>query len=281
MYGMRERADAGGDGTLAWRDWGLALELDELMSWPLQRRRDFLDDPANWAAANPALGLGRVSRESIERLRRSMSEEGFAREVLGCWPKQQLAVGSAVIDPAQWTRCADRGSKPGDVLTLGVDASPGGRSAAIASSGRREDGRLHVKVVDHRPSTGWVAKRVAELVQTWAPRKVLVDPGGPAGALIADLVEAGVEVEYVSGQEMAQACGALVNDVTEDQLRHCDQETLNEAVGEAVAKRSADAWKWDRRDSSGDICPLVAATVAAHGFRMFGAAAADPWVMFA
>lgn len=270
MYAMRARAEAGGDGTLAWRDWGLAVELDELMAWPLEKRRAFLDDRANWAASSPAAGLGRVTEESIQRLRNSMSEAGFAREVLGCWPTRVTGSRSDVIGHDLWVSRADAESRPGDALVFAVDASPGGRSAAVASAGRRSDGLLHVKVVDYRPGTGWVTGRVRELVDRFSPRKVMLDPSGPAGALIADLIESGVELEYVAGQEMTQACGALVNDLTEDRIRHCDQPALNDAVAQATSRASGDAWKWDRKDSSGDICPLVAVTAAAHGFRLHG-----------
>jgi phage terminase large subunit-like protein len=281
MYQLRARATAGGDETLAWRDWGLATELDELMAMPPDKRRAFLDDRERWAATNPAWGGGRVYEESILRNRRAMSEEGFAREVLGCWPKQALARGD-VIDPHLWRERGDETSRPGEALVFAVDASPNGRSAAVASSGRREDGRLHVKVVDYRPGTGWVTDRIVELRSRWQPRKVLLDPAGPGGALLADLLTAGVEVEFVSGREMAQACGALVNDLKEDRIRHCNQDALNDAVAQATSRRAADAWAWDRKDTTADICPLVAATLAAHGFRLYGSQEeVTPWVMWA
>lgn len=277
MYSLRKRAESGTPGRLAWRDWGLAVELDELLSWPPDRRKAFFRDSSNLAATNPGLGLGRVTEETIEILRDSMTEAGYAREVLGCWPKLQLSSGTTVIDPTTWAACGDPGSKPGEALVFGIDASPGGRSAAIASSGRREDERLHVKVIDYRPGTAWVAARAKELVDRFSPRKVMVHPGGPAGALLADLAEAGVEVELVGGQEMPQACGALVNDLTEDKIRHTGQDALNDAVAQATARNGTDGtWKWDRRDSSGDICPLVAVTVAAHGFRLFGSESSEP-----
>jgi phage terminase large subunit-like protein len=278
MYQLRERAEAGGDETLAWRDWGLPTELDELMALSPRLRQAFLDDREKWAATNPAWGGGRVHEESILRLRRSMSEDGFAREVLGCWPKQVTQRGD-VIDPDIWRDRADPDSRPGDALVFALDASPGGRSAAIASSGRRDDELLHVKVVDYRPGTGWVAERVVELRDRWKPRKILLDPAGPAGALVADLMTAGVELEFVTGRDMAQACGALVNDLKEDRLRHCDQDALNDAVGQATSRKAADAWVWDRKDTTADICPLVAATVAVHGFRLYGAQEeVIPWV---
>lgn len=277
MYALRARAEAGGDETLAYRDWGLELLLDELAAMRPDERRQVLDDRARWASTNPAWGGGRVHEESILRLRRSMSEDGFAREVLGCWPRK-AASRSDVIDPAMWRDRADAESRPGSALVLAVDASPGGRSAAIGSSGRRDDGRLHGKVVDYRPGTGWVVERVVELRDRWSPRRVLLDPAGPAGALLADLQQAGVEVELITGREMAQACGALVNDLVEDRLRHCDQQALNDAVDMATTRPSGGAWQWDRKDMTADICPLVAVTAAVHGFRLYGASEeVVPW----
>jgi hypothetical protein len=70
---------------------------------------------------------------------------------------------------------------------------------------------------------------------------------------------------------MAHACGALINDLSEDRFRHCDQAALNDAVAQAIPRTRGDAWVWDRRDTSADICPLVAVTAAAHGFRLYGA----------
>lgn len=258
--------------NLGFRDWGLPVLLDEIEAMTPRERAEFLDDRAKWAAALPALGRGRVTEEAVQNLRDEFEGDdlGFATEVLCIWPKQVMSRGD-VIDPDVWRDRADPQSRPGDALVFALDVSPGGKTAAIASSGRREDERLHVKIVDYRPGPGWVVDRIVELRDRWNPRKILMDPSGPAGALLADLQRVGVEVEFVTGREMAQACGALVNDLTEDRIRHCDQDALNDAVAQATSRRSADAWAWDRKDTTADICPLVACTAAAHGFRLYGA----------
>lgn len=277
MYSLRARAEKGGDDTLGYRDWGMGFYLEDIFGKNDKSKLAMLEDQAVWHATNPALG-GRISVDRMVKLRRKLGATGFARESLGAWPKQ-VAFGNDVIDPQTWAARGDADSRPGEALVLGIDASPGGRSAAVASAGRREDDRLHAKVMDYRPGTGWVVERVKELVGRHRPRRVMLDPAGPAGALIADLTEALtndrgeliVEIELVGGLEMTQACGALINDLTEDRIRHCNQDALNDAVAQATSRRSADSWKWDRRDSSGDICPLVAVTVATHGFRLYGA----------
>lgn len=271
MYALKARAEAGGDETLGYRDWGLEDVLDDVLALPAGERGALLDDRGRWGATNPALGLGRVSEESILRLRRSLSDAGYAREILGCWPRQVDDAAGDVIDPQVWADRADPDSRPGPELVFAVGAGANKRSAAIASSGRREDGRLHVKVTDYRPGTGWVVDRVVELRDRWKPRKIMLDPSSPAGALIADLVNAGVELEYITGREMTQACGALVNDLVEDRVAHCDQQALNDALAQATGKASGDAWKWAPKDQADDICPLQAVTAAAHGFRLYGA----------
>lgn len=277
LYRLRERAEKRQGGRLGWRDWGRPESLDEVMDMPPRERAAFLDDMAVAASACPALGHGRVTVETVQNMRDSMTDAGYAREVLGCWPRK-VAARSDVIDPAVWSDRADPLSRPGKALVLALDASPGGRSAAIASSGRRDDGRLHGKIVDYRPGTGWAVERVVELRDRWSPRRVLLDPAGPAGALLADLQQAGVEVELITGREMAQACGALVNDLVEDRLRHCDQRALNDAVEQATTRPSGGAWQWDRKDLTADICPLVALTAAVHGFRLYGAEEeVTPW----
>lgn len=270
LYRLRDRAERRQGTRLGWRDWGRPESLEDVLAMPERKRRAFLDDPQVWASANPALGGPRVTAETIRNMRDAMTDAGFAREVLGCWPTRTVARND-VITGEVWSNCADPESRPGDALVFAVDASPGGRSAAVASAGRRDDGRLHVKVVDFRPGTGWVTDRMVELRDRWEPKKVLLDPAGPGGALLADLLTAGVEAAFVSGREMAQACGALLNDLTEDRIRHCDQEALNDAVGQATTRRAADAWAWDRKDTTADISPLVAVTLAAHGVRLYGA----------
>jgi phage terminase large subunit-like protein len=268
MYGLRKRAEDGSDPDLGYRDWGLPGDLDELAEMDPSERRTWLSERTRWAQTNPALGV-RITEQTIERNLRGMGQLGFAREILGVWPRQIQADGG-VIDPELWAALADTTSRPGSVVTFGIDVSPGNHSAAIAAAGRRTDDRLHGKIVDHRLGTGWVVERVVELRDRWNPEAFILDPSGPAGALLADLRAAGIDPDLVSGREMAQACGALMNDAVNDNLRHVDQDTLNAAVEQAKSRTLADAWAWDRKAGSGDICPLVAFTLALHAFRVHG-----------
>jgi hypothetical protein len=94
----------------------------------------------------------------------------------------------------------------------------------------------------------------------------VVDAGGPAGSLIADLEERlGVEVVQPKAREVAAACGQLYDAVTEQTLSHLDQAPLAAALAGAQRRPLGDAWAWARRIVSVDISPLVAVTLAKWG----------------
>lgn len=252
---VRERGLAKQSKRLAYFEWSAPADID-------------LDNREGWAQANPALGI-RITEEFIESERDAMDDAGFSRERLGIWfdPAAQM-----VIDGRKWSALADPDSKLDKSIVFAVDATPERSGAAIAVAGRRADGLGHVEVVDARSGTGWMVERIVELHVRHKPRAWLLDPASAAGAWIPALQERGIEPVLVTGREMAQACGALYEDVVEGQaLRHLDQPQLNAALSGARKRLLSDAWAWHRRDSSVDISPLVAVTLAWHGVATHGA----------
>lgn len=253
-----------GDPRLRYFEWSCPEDAD-------------LDDQAAWAQANPALGY-RLRMEGIASLRAAMNDDTFGREILGIWDEDNV---QTMIDLRLWAELADPQSRPGNSLVFAVDVKPDRTAAAISSSGKRVDGRIHVKIVDHREGVDWIVDRLRVLNEKYHPRAIVLDPSGPAGSLLADLADLNIEPVLVTGREMAQACGAFHTDVLNDRIRHTGQEALTSALRQATTRNLGDAWAWDRRDSRGDICPLVAATLATHGFRLHGSGEpARPWVMF-
>lgn len=259
LYRMRDRALKGEDERLAYFDWGAESGVD-------------LDDPGVWAATNPSLGY-RIELETIVDERAAMTDEGFGRERLCIWPKR---AGSswAVIPEADWRALADSGSELADPVAFAIDVTPDRSMTAIAVAGRRADGLGHVEVVDHRRGTGWVVERVLELKKRWKPCAVVIDVTGPAGSLVGDLEAEGVELVKPFSRQAAAACGAFwdaicgKDDVTGEPLRalrHLDQPMLATALAGAVKRPLADTWAWNRKDTTVDISPLVAVTLAHWG----------------
>lgn len=262
LYALRDRAESGGGGRLGWRDWGLGGDLDHLADLNL-------DDRENWARTNPALA-GRLTEEKILILREAMTDQGFAREVLGVWPRQ-LSVGG-VIDAALWAALADPSSTMTSRPVFAADCDPERQHSAIAAAGRRADGLVHLEIIEYRAGTAWVPARLAELRESWNPPcDPLIDPAGPAGAWLPELTELGFEPILMGGREMAQACGTLYESVAEKrELRHLNQQPLNSALSGSRKRPLGDAWAWHRVKSTTNISPLVAATVALHGFLLYG-----------
>lgn len=275
LFALRARALSGEDDALAWRDWGLSVDLDELARMGPTERSGFLDDRGNWAAANPALGLGRVTEESLLRNRRSMTEEGFARECLGCWPVP--AGDGGQIPKASWRDCLDPDSTPAGAEVVAVDGALDRSHAVLVLAGRRAGDDLpHVEVIEQRQGMAWVLRRCVELHERHGCVFV-VDPSGPAAPLAPEMREAGLRVECPDTREWVSACAGFYDAVVEARLRHRGQTQLDDAVVVARRRDVGDgAWAWARRRSGGDIAALAAATAALWGLERCGGV--EPWV---
>jgi hypothetical protein len=227
-------------------------------------------DPKVWAQSNPALGI-RIAPEHIALELQSMDPRTFAVERLGVgdWPDLTLNQGR-VIQIGAWDALTDLESSIDWTLRFAFDVSPDRSRAAIAAVGRREDDLVHVEVVDHRKGTGWVAPRLAQLVEendVAAP--VRCDAAGPASSLVTAIEELEVDVDAVTAREHADACGQLYDlvypqgvDGGEGLLRHLGTPELRAAIRGAEKRPLGEAWAWARSKSTVDICPLVAVTLA-------------------
>lgn len=279
MHKLRKRAESDNPGRLGYRDFGAAGRLEDLRDLTPLALAAFLDDVERWANTNPALGSPRLSIEDMQNDRASMSETGFAREILGIWPKPLESEGGT-IDRDAWAALFKGKSEMVGRVRFAVDVSPDRSRSTIAVAGRRADGLFHAEVIRNDAGTGWVVADVKKLTALWETGQVLLDPRSAAGGLIQSLTEAGVEVELVTSAEYGQATGAFIDLVTNAGLRHLDQAVLTTAVLGGHLRPLSDAFAWARKDTTVDITPLVASTLALHG-----AAATEPepevepWVM--
>jgi hypothetical protein len=261
---LRERGLTGRDPSLVYLEWSAEPDGDE----PLMvaaRNADLLESREAWAEANPALGI-RIAEEHVENELRSMDPRTFCVERLGIgdWPATDGS-SSSVIPIKRWMELVDAASRITGPLAFAFDVSPDRSTTAIAVAGVRDDGLIHVEVVDSRPGTRWVPDRIAELVAKHDPVAVLCDAAGPAGSLIAAIEEQAVEVTAVSATDHSRACGMLLDAVNEGQIRHLDTPNLRAAIRGAARRPLGDAWAWSRKSSSIDISPLVAVTLATFG----------------
>ncbi len=269
---IRERGLAADDDRLAWFGWGWhgprpgAEGEDAEREMLPQEAGELLDDREVWAASNPGLGI-RITEEFTELERRTLNARNFAVERLGIgdWPDTSESAGG-IFGDGVWSAILNRKETIQGGPALAVDVSPDRSSSAIAAAALRDDGLIPVEVLARHRGTGWVAKRLGELVEKHGVTVIVVDGRSPAASLIKDIEDAvGFEVTVMSTSEYAQACGSFFDDVVEKVVRHGGQEELDEAVQGAAVRPLGEAWAWSRKKSSIDITPLVAATLARWG----------------
>jgi hypothetical protein len=262
---VRERGIAGDDPRLMYAEFSPDCDSPD-------KAGELLDDPEAWAQANPGLGI-RISRDYIENERRAMSSRGFAVERLsiGAWPSTE-EIEETVIDRIVWKRREDPLSEIVGPVALAIDVSPSRATASISAAGFREDGKPHVEYI--KPDrddedlkvgegTGWVVDRLVQLIEDGEVEALGLDKRSPAASLLKELEDRlSIEIKVYSAGEYAQACGVFYDAVIEDGLRHIGQAPLTTAVEGAKKRNLGDAFAWARKESSVDITPLVAGTLA-------------------
>lgn len=267
---MRRRALAGDAGRFAYIEH-TAEDVSLVDGRVVSVHPDVTDRDA-WAKANPAYGR-RITDESFTSLLEELGPELFARECLCLWDAEPSMVDSVV--PADLWRMRLGSDPAGDRVAYGLDASPDLKSAAIGMS----DGRT-VLVAEHHPGSVWLPPLLKQLLAE-KPGDVWLDPKGPVGALLVDLTELGIGWREITPQQHAQACGGFLAAVSEgDSLRHRGQPALDAAVAGATRRPYGDAWAWNRRTATADICPLVAVTLARWGALSMAPAYSGPLVAF-
>lgn len=224
-----------------------------------------LDDRRAWSDANPGLGY-RLREEFIGKERSAMTDLDFGRERLGLVDDLEV---NAVLRPEKWEELRDIDSILLDPVVFAMDTNPDRTWSTISVAGLNPYKKTHVEVVDRRRGMSWMVDRMVELVDDWEPSRILVDAMSPAAALIPMLAERGIEVEVTNTTEYGRACTMFFDMYEEGNLVHIGQNQLTAATEIATKRKMGDGgvWGWARFDS-GDISPVVSATLAVYGYHV-------------
>jgi hypothetical protein len=182
----------------------------------------------------------------------------FERAYLNRWT---AARREPVLPPEHWNHpdVLVPDCHPDEPLVFALDVTPDRNAATVAVS----DGTV-VELIQNAPGTEWLVGRCTELHQKWkAP--FVVDPAGPAASLIPALVAAGCTVRQPKAREYAAACAQLFDAVVAHEVQHRGQDELELALSAATRRRRGDVWTWARNDTTTDISPVVAVTLARWG----------------
>jgi phage terminase large subunit-like protein len=216
------------------------------------------DDPEVWWRCMPALGI--TMTEDAVRHERDVTFAGKPGEFRRAYLNIATRSDERLIPATTWDLVNSPDAKPSDDMTFGIDMNPERSAAAIVVVG---GGVL--EVIDHRPGVGWLSARARELDDRWGEPFWAVDgrASAPIASVIPELKREGLTVVEIDGPDLTAACGAFYDRVIDRTITVRRHPSLDAAVEGADRRFVGDAWTWDRRNSSVDISPLVAATVAA------------------
>lgn len=212
-------------------------------------------DPEVWKSCMPGIGyVTTVSkiRDALVSFQSSADENGFRRAYLNEW----TASDDRIIPAQVWAQVVNPKTVPTGNLVFGVDVNPERTAASVGVC----DTAGNVELASYERVSGLV-DRVTNLSRKHgAP--VAIDNGGPAASIIPELKSNGVLVLEYNGRDLANACGRFFDLVADQEISVRPRDVLEEAVAGATRRALGDAWAWGRRQSTTDISPLVAITLA-------------------
>jgi len=226
-----------------------------------------INDPDEWYAANPLLGL-RISEEQLrDELAADLTRTGgrmFAIDRLGAW-----AAGAeertSPIPLAAWEARVYRG-EPVDIdaltFTYAVDAFAGVWSVARAA--RFPDGTVGVQIVASLAGDPAAALEVLE--REVGGCKVLGDLHGQMAEFEPELKRLPGWTE-VPASDITAAWGRFKADVAEGRLWHPDDVRLNASVAGAVERAIGERTVISRAASAPNMPVVMSAALAAWGIN--------------
>lgn len=267
LNGVRDRAMAGNEESLAWMEWSAPKGADP-------------EDVDAWYVSNPALGI-RISEKFVRselasfRSDTELGEAAWMRERLGIREKLD---NETFFNLDSWALARDPYAVPSEVLAFAIDVPPSRDVANIGMVSLLPNGDVMVELVDRAPGTAWVPQRMKELQERHHPQATIVDARSAAAALESDLRGHGVAFKFVSTNDYTSAAGQIFDmvhprdeDTDEDRPRlvHIGQDELDTAVQAAKPRYLGDgsAFLWQRKNITQDISPLVAVTLALAGLQ--------------
>lgn len=232
------------------------------------------DSEDNWRAGNPAYRTGAMTSTYLVGARRAL-KAAFVREHLG-WHEPETGARETISKTA-WGRLADAYSRvrKGTRPVFAVMVRPDQSSAAIAVSGERSDGKVHVGLIRNAVKIGDVVDEVAKLNGKHQPRLVVLCPGPSTKRLKPQLEAAGVRVRVATEAELAQAVGTMVASVTTRDTRHRGDELVEASLEASRPRKTSDGgWTVDLK-AQGDSAPFVTLMLARWGVAI-GPRSYDP-----
>lgn len=228
-------------------------------------------DPITWWLHMPAVGYTQTIA-TIQGFADSMGEAEF-RRAFACQWGDDFALEDWKIPRAQWGDRLDPDSQIGDKLVWVLDVTPDRSWASIGVASVRDDGLVHIEVVDDGPGTDWLIDgddRPEDDEARLHGIAWLVDKYGgevwydflTVGAFSSALRDADIDAHPIEARDVMVAAQQLLDAVLNGGVRHIGQSELDEALASAATTTFGDGWKWARGKSMRPITALVSVSLA-------------------
>ncbi len=210
-------------------------------------------------STHPGIGTLTTAEKMRERYH-DLPRPEWAREYLSLWPE---TFGTRAV-PAEWwsnTAIAKFPKMPKRV-SFGYAVKPGGSVAAIVAAWRDGKGRAYLEVVEHRPGTLWMPKRLQELSRSFPGCTIAYDDiaEGKATATEANRLRPRPKLRMQTYRETAAGCIQFLRDLERGTLRHVTGNAgLDSAVEHAAKRETRDGvWLFTPMERGDDITCLDA-----------------------
>lgn len=237
-----------------------ALDGDDsigLFEWSAPPDCD-LDDRRAWAAANPALGR-LISEDAIAADLATDPPAVFRTEVL-CQRVQTL---DSLFDLDAWADCADPAGTLDSArsrVCAALDVAPDLQHVTLAAAATLPDGRVRTEVVAAWDSVPAARQALPDLLGRVKPRALGYAPGPASASLGLDLRRVkGAKV--LTGTEVAEACGGLVEQVASRRLLHNNDPLATAHVAGASRVAVGDGFRFTRAGGHVDAAYAIAVAV--------------------
>lgn len=255
-------SNAGDEDSVVLND--LRRRMDEpapfcYLEWSAEPERD-IDDRQGWREANPALGHGLITMESLEDARRTLTPAGFETEHLCRWV---VTMQPRLVAEAQWLALRatlEKAKRP----FMAISMDPNGERAAAAIAWQQSNGTIALRLVANLTDTPIDVDDMGTDLHALALRLgapiVGYDPLTDAA-----LAKHFKDAKPIQGNEYANACATFVRVVQEGRLRWDEADAITEELAWAARRPyegSSGAWKAVKAQEDRPI-PAVFAAIRA------------------
>lgn len=253
---LRQWVEAGRAGAagVCHLEWAAGPELD-------------IYDPRSWPLYHPAMvpladGRQLATADYLASQAAQLSRSEFERAYGNRWTR----TASVHIAADAWDGLREDDQRaPAGRVVYAFDVMPDRSAAAVVAAWRAGD-VIQTRVAKAGPGMAWVAPAVADL-RAAGHRTFAYAPDGPAREVADELERSrvtGLDLRTVTGAEYADAWGQLLEGIARRSFRHDGSDTLAIAAANVATRPMVDRAAPSRRNSAGDVSPIVALMVAMH-----------------